>query len=57
MIGQPEKLCAIERADPIVAKKVRLVRARVAKLMGNRGLPEERCKPPAKPKPKPLFHV
>jgi hypothetical protein len=44
MIGQPEKLCAIERVDPIVAKKVRLVRARVAKLMGSYGLPAERCK-------------
>ena len=43
IIGQPEKLCAIERVDPIVAKKVKLVRARVAKLMGMRGLPAEKC--------------
>lgn len=56
IIGQPDKLCEIERVDPIVAKKVRVVRARVAKLMGNRGLPDARCKAPAKPKPKPLFH-
>lgn len=57
MIGQPEKLCAIERVDPIVAKKVRVVRERVAKLMGARGLPPEHCKAPGpKPPAKPLFH-
>ncbi len=54
MMGQPEELCALAAADPRVAAKARLVRARVARLMGESRLPHCERKPPTPKKVGPL---
>lgn len=51
LMGQPDELCALAVADPIVAAKAKTVRTRIAKLMGENRLPH--CTPPPKSK-KPL---
>jgi hypothetical protein len=53
MMGQPEELCALARLDPIVAAKAKLVRSRVAAIVGDSRLPH--CNRPP-PKPAPVLH-
>lgn len=53
LMGQPEELCAIARVDPIVAAKAKLVRSRVAAVLGESHLPH--CERTA-PKPPPPLH-
>jgi hypothetical protein len=53
MMGQPEALCALARVDPIVAAKAKLVRSRVAAIVGDSRLPH--CDRPP-PKPVPVLH-
>ncbi len=48
MMGQPDALCALAAADPLVAAKAKLVRDRVAKLLGDQRLPHCARKPPKK---------
>ena len=55
VMGQPEALCEITAADPMVAAKVRLVRARIGRLMGTQRLPNAHCTPVVKsPMPSPI---
>jgi hypothetical protein len=51
VFAQPAELCAIAAKDPIVAKKVALIKKRIAKVAGKSPLLAP-CKPPARTKKK-----
>lgn len=54
VLAQPQELCALAARDPIVAKKVALIKKRVAKIAGKTSLLAPCPKPPRATKKKPV---